>query len=215
MKTAEQKDSSYHLLIEDFGSDLGSKEFNLNSSETNSGFISIEIPGSGGLLAVNDSHLPQIVDTACYGDDNIFVVQPLWNTSDSHLLMVCPGLNRPLINAMPAPPITLLTVKDEIIFPNTSEYITHVSLYNRPRFGPPPVHRIGRKCPICRSKLLKKTITYTCYQCGQVLHYKADRNSETSTLDCANICNNCPVCRAKIYLSDGYVYLPETFRECV
>jgi hypothetical protein len=213
MKTAEQKDSSYHLLVEDFGSEPGSKGINLNSSEASSSFISIEIPDSGGLLAVKNSRLSQIVDADCQGENNIFVFQPFWNIPDSHLLMVCPGPGRPLINAMPAPPITLLTVKDEIIFPNTSEYIAHVSIYSRPRFGPPPVHRIGRKCPICRSRLLKNTITYTCYQCGQILHYKADRNCESSTLDCANICNNCPVCRAKIRLSDGYVYLPESYRK--
>ena len=76
MKTAEQKDSSYHLLVEDFGSDSGSKGINLNSSEANSRFISIEIPGSGGLLAVKNSRLSQIVDADCQGEDNIFVFQP-------------------------------------------------------------------------------------------------------------------------------------------
>jgi len=192
---------------------LESNELKCNSLEAKRDFISIEIPDNGGLVAVNGSGLPQIVDTSRYGADNIFVFQPFWNTYASHLLMVCPGRSRPLINAMPAPPIALLTVKDEILFPNASEWVAHVSIYSRPRLGPAPENRIGRKCPICRSKLSKKTNTYTCYQCGQVLHYKAGRNSRSVSLDCANICNSCPVCRAKIYLNDGYVYLPDSLQK--
>jgi len=213
MKTAEQKGRFYHLLIEDFGFNLESKELNCYSSETTCGFISIKIPDNGGLVAVNGSCPPQIVDTLCYNADNIFVFQPFWNTFDSHLLMVCPGRNRPLINAVPAPPIALLTVKDEILFPNASEWIAHVSIYSRPCLGPAPENRIGRKCPICKSELLTKTDTYTCYQCGQVIHYKAGGSSNSVSLDCANICNNCPVCRAKICLSEGYVYLPESLQK--
>jgi hypothetical protein len=193
METMKSRGNFYHLLIEDFGFEIAS----------------IEIPDRGGLLMVEDNCLPRIADRHSYGEDNIFVFQPIWNNSDSHLLMVCPGRNRPIINGILAPPIALLNVKDDILFPNAFEFMAHVSIYTRPRLGPAPENRIGRQCPLCRSKLLKNTLTYTCYRCGQVIHYKGNGYAESDTLDCANISDNCPVCRAQIYLNDGFVYLPE------
>jgi hypothetical protein len=183
----------YHLLVEEFGSEI----------------TSIEIPDRGGLLMLDDNCRPRIADKRGYGEDNIFVFQPIWNNSDSHLLMVCPGRKRPIINGIPAPPIALLNVKDDILFPNAVEFMAHVTLYTRPRLGPVPENRIGRKCPLCRSTLLKNTLTYTCYRCGQVVHYKRNGHADADTLDCANISDRCPVCRAQIYLNDGFVYLPE------
>jgi hypothetical protein len=202
MKTMKPAGNYYHLIIEDFGSDLKSKELN-------SEIASIEIPDRGGLLMVDDNCLPRIADKHGYGEDNVFVFQPIWNNSDSHLLMVCPGRKRPIINGIPAPPIALLNVKDDILFPNAFQFMAHVSLYTRPRLGPVPENRAGRKCPLCRSILLKSTLTYTCYRCGQAIHYKRNGHWDSDTLDCANICDNCPVCLARIYLNVGFVYLPE------
>ena len=162
---------------------------------------------------VNENCQLEIVDRPYGGEEDIFVFQPLWNTPDPHLLMVCPGRGRPMINAVPSPPIALLKVKDEILFPNNSGCIVHVSIFSRPCLGPPPVHRIGRKCPICRSKLLKKSLTYTCFQCGQIIHYNPGGKSNSDALDCANHSDNCPVCRAKIHLNDGFVYWPDFLRE--
>jgi hypothetical protein len=90
MKTMKPAGNYYHLIIEDFGSDLKSKELN-------SEIASIEIPDRGGLLMVDDNCLPRIADKHGYGEDNVFVFQPIWNNSDSHLLMVCPGRKRPII----------------------------------------------------------------------------------------------------------------------
>jgi hypothetical protein len=209
METVKQKGNYYHLLIEDFGSNLSFKELNSDSSPATGDFITIEIADKGGLLMVDDNCVPRIVGRPYHGEDNIFIFQPIWNNSDSHLLMACPGRKRPIINAIPAPSIALLKVKDDILFPNAVEFTAHVSLYTRPRLGPVPDNRAGRKCPLCRSTFLKNTLTYTCYRCGQAIHYKRNGHAESDGLDCANICDNCPVCRARIYLNDGFVYLPE------
>ena len=201
MKTTKPGGNHYHLLIEEFGSQLISKDILK--------IASIEIPDRGGLLMVDDNCRPRIAHKRGYGQDNIFVFQPVWNNSDSHLLMVCPGRKRPIVNGIPAPPIALLNVKDDVLFPNAFEFRAHVTLYTRPRVGPVPDNRVGRKCPLCRSILLKDTITYTCYRCGQAIHYKGSGQGESDVLDCADICESCPVCRAPIYLDDGFVYLPE------
>jgi hypothetical protein len=211
MSTVEQNSSIFHLIIKGLRPKQQPIATNPNVAAVADNIESIEIPESGGLLAVNDGRLQRISDMPAGRADNIFALQPFRSTSGSRLLMVCPGRSRPLINSVPAPPLALLNLKDEILFPNTSECIAHVTLYNRPYLGPPPETHIGRKCPLCRSKLLKTTCTYTCYQCGQLVHYKPDGNSETNTLDCANISANCPVCHAKIYLRRGYVYLPEVY----
>ena len=209
MQTIESQTNYYHLLIEDFGSDLQSKELNSDSSPAAGNLITIEIPDRGGLLTVDDNCLPRIVQRYCCSKENIFVFQPIWNSSGSHLLMVCPDRNRPMINGIPAPPIALLNVKDDILFPNALEFMAHVSIYTRPRLGPVPEYRIGRQCPLCRSLLLKNMLTYTCYQCGQAVHYKLNGDADSDALDCANVCDNCPVCRTPIYLEDGFIYLPE------
>ncbi len=209
METTKPKKNVFHLLIENFGSHLRSKELKSDASPAAGDISTIEIPDRGGLLLVKDNCPPKIVDRHCYGEENIFVFQPIWNNSDSHLLMVCPGRNRPMINGVPAPPIALLNVKDDILFPNAFEFLAHVSIYTRPRLGPVPENRIGSKCPLCRSTLLENTPTYTCYRCGQAIHYKLHGNADSDALDCANVCDNCPVCRAPIYIDDGFVYLPE------
>ena len=217
------KGNSYHLLIEEFGSLSHSNKLNFDSlpaagdintiSHLKSEIGSIEIPDRGGLLMVEDNCPPKIADRHCFGVNNIFVFQPIWNNSESHLLMVCPGRNRPMINSIPAPPIALLNVKDDILFPNAFEFMAHVSLYIRPRLGPVPENRIGRKCPLCRSTFFENTPTYKCYRCGQAIHYKLNGDADSDALDCANACDNCPVCRAPIFLDDGFVYLPETIQK--
>ena len=206
MKLVERKGNFYHLFVEDFGSHLKPKELN-------SEIASIEIPDRGGLLVVDDNCLPGITDKRGYGEDNTFVFQPVRTNSDSRLLMVCPGRKRPIINGIPAPPIALLNVRDDILFPNAFEFLAHVTLFIRPRLGPVPENRIGRKCPFCRSAFLKSSHTYTCYRCGQVIHYERVGHGESNALDCANICDDCPVCRAPIYLADGFVYLPEFMQQ--
>jgi hypothetical protein len=191
----------YHLLIEDL---------RLNSQPNIPALkSSIKISDGGGLLAFEDNRTPAFVDERYCGKDNVYVFQPIWNNTDSHLLMICPGRKRPLINGLPAPPLALLNVKDDIFFPNAYGYLAHVSIYIQPHIGPVPDNRIGRKCPLCRSVLRENTPSYICYRCGQAIHYSINGGSDSDALNCVNVCDSCPVCRAPICLEDKYVYLPE------
>jgi len=213
MKNGKGYENTFHLLIEFFDHPNSICNSHFESTPGPSGLENIEIPTRGTMLIADSRRLSFLTDNRDADMDRQFGVQPLWEKPDPCLLMVCPGRSRALINGLPAPPVALLHIKDEILFSRHCGYVAHVSLYIRPHVGSPPANRVGKKCPICRSEFKKNSNTYTCHVCSQVLHCEGPEMSKGDGLDCAGISRQCPTCEQPIYRAPGYFYLPDFLKD--
>jgi hypothetical protein len=212
MQRDDKRGCVFHLLIEDFNCWNLKKEAIPSDGAVPSLSDCLEIPHGVGFLLVESCRPPRIVKRNRVNLDNLFIIQPLWNYPRPHLLLFSPGREPPIINGFPAPPVALLKMRDEVMFCNSSAYVAHVTLFIRPQIGPPPDHRIGKKCPVCKTEFHPDSMTYTCQFCGQILHSQKEGHSNAEDLNCANFCRNCPICETPIQHKDGYAYFPDFIR---
>jgi hypothetical protein len=209
MTTDKEKGNHFHLLFEKLGQ-WSTTHAQAAQPQSSPGFSEyLEIPNRGGYLTVKSKQSPRLVKRFSGDLNNLFVIQPLWEKSPPRLFILSSGNEYPLINGVSAPPVALLHIKDEILFTKDCKIVGHVSLYIRPRIGSPPVQRIGKKCPICRSEFKTNCITYTCLVCSQVVHCEGTGISNDNGLNCAEISKRCPTCKQPIYRDPGYIYFPE------
>lgn len=109
------------------------------------------------------------------------------------------------VNGLPAPPLAVLSIRDEIrIGPAT---VLHLTVYRKPDVGSVPPDRVGEKCPTCRTPVSAGDTVYTCL-CGQILHLQGEEVPAEERLACARTVKSCPGCSRRIRLTAGYEYLP-------
>ena len=211
MTIDKKKGNHFHLLFEYLGQPSTTDDCS-PASQQSPGFLPyLEIPNRLGYLTVEKNNAPRVTDGNGFDRENLYVVQPFWNHSKPALLLLSPGRQPPLINGLPAPPVALLHMKDEVLLCKSCRYAAHVTLFIRPRIGPPVDIDVGKNCPVCKTEFRPDAITYTCHFCGQILHCDTAAHLDQDHLNCANFCSNCPICLTPIRLEDGYAYLPEFF----
>jgi hypothetical protein len=215
MTANKKKGNHFHLLFENLGRRSTTHDPDARH-QSSPGFSEyLEIPNRIGYLTAGKNDPPRFVNRNRVNSDNVYLVQPLWENSQPTLLLLSPGRKPPLINGLPAPPVALLHMKDEILFCKSCSYAAHVTLFIRPRIGPPFEINVGKKCPVCKTGIRPDSITYTCHFCGQILHCEGTAHPNKDHLNCATICRNCPICLTPIQQTHGYAYLPELFRKDV
>ena len=212
--TANKKNGNhFHFLFENLGRQSATHDPD-SRRQSLPGFSEyLEIPNRIGYLEAGKNAPPRFVNRNRVNSENVYLVQPVWGNSQPMLLLLSPGRQLPLINGLAAPPVALLHMKDEVLFCKSGSYAAHVTLFIRPRIGPPVEIHVGKKCPVCKTGIRQDSITYTCHFCGQVLHCESSTPPHEDHLNCATICGNCPICLTPIQQEHGYAYLPEFLRK--
>jgi hypothetical protein len=215
MTADKEKGNHFHLLFEKLGQRRTGNDRSAPPPPSPGSSEYLKLPNRIGYLTVEKNDPPRFINGDRVNLDNLYLVQPLWENSQPALLLLSPGREPPLINGLPAPPVALLHMKDEVLFCKSCSYAAHVTLFIRPRIGPPIDINVGKKCPVCKTEFLPDSIAYTCHSCGQILHCESTAHSNKDSLNCAKFCGNCPICLTPIQQTDGYAYLPEFFRKDV
>jgi hypothetical protein len=180
---------SFHLLVDPVG-------------ETASGRPEpIEVPPGVSYLSLAGGR-PQLSAAALDDPSQVHVLEPVVQEHRLHLLLLSPAGRRTRLNGHVAPLAAVLQVKDQ--FQVDDEHVLHVTLYNRPRIGPPAEESLGQECPVCRFPFERQTTVYVCHNCGMPVHCEGDGG-----LDCVALGSECPGCHAPIVMKSGYTYYPE------
>jgi len=149
------------------------------------------------------SPLPDSVGLPDDGTGDGVLVEPFFNQRKQlKLLATFPFGADARVNGEPAPRRAVLEVGDVVQW--AAGVAFHVTVFNRPRVGPPPADLVGKACPICQVPFPPDTTTYTC-ACGCVFHCEAD---EKDGLQCAQLRGECPRCRRPVVLEPGYAFIP-------
>jgi hypothetical protein len=206
----EDHRQSIRLLLESFeqgNRGMGQEGGNHCQDTPSPNYDYLEIPDGTSYLAVEKSERPRLIAKPGVKTSELFVLETIWESRPPQLLVLTPQGRSLMINGGPGPPVALLREKDEVAFESFSEYVAHVTLFNRTQIGSTPDHAIGKKCPICRTSFDNGTTVYLCAGCGEPLHCEGEEQGQ-DRLDCARICSKCPICTTPIVTQPGYTYMP-------
>jgi hypothetical protein len=122
--------------------------------------------------------------------------------SQAWLLLSVPTGFRAHVNGQVATRLVVLKEKDQLQL--DADWILHVTVFSRPRLGPPAPDRVGQPCLVCRVPLAAGATCYTC-QCGKAFHCAEKDNGG---LECARLLSECSACGRPVVLTEGFTYLP-------
>lgn len=142
-------------------------------------------------------------------DRSQFMLEPIGNGQQRHLLLICPAGEQVLVNGQAAPQLCVLGERDQFQFDD--DHVLHLVVYIRPSIGPPNAASVGSECPLCRMKFEVDTRVYACVKCGTAIHLQGDETPPEARLECALLVSECPVCAAKIEMAAGYGWQPEFY----
>ena len=180
-----------------------------DSGSTGVPLVSLAVPPGVSYLITHGT--PRITTREPSGSQQYFAMQPVTREQQTlELVLVCSAKHRcpPVVNGTPAPSVSILRDKDEIIFED-DELMAFVSTYTRPHIGAPPQHLINQQCPACRGDFTRETQVYICC-CGTALHHEPP-SRDREPLECVEICEGCPTWSRPIVLHEQFSYVPEGF----
>ena len=125
----------------------------------------------------------------------------LTQRSRLRLLLIGSAAIRACVNGQMVTRVLALKEKDQLQL--NSDWIFHVTIFNRPRVGYPAPDRVGQPCPICRVPLMATAASYTC-GCGKAYHCD---EKDTGGLECARLLGEC-ACGRPVVLTEGFIYWP-------
>ncbi len=162
--------------------------------------------GDVAYLAVDNAGLPTLQpDKPDAAGDSIGLAAVQFE-NQSFLAMLTSGELAPRVNGQPAPPLTLLRVRDQVQV--TERNVLHVSILNRPFIGRPRDEEIGTECPFCRIPFTADTTIYICPFCDKAMHCEGTDKPEEDRLECARLTTECRHCNQPVNMKEGYVYVP-------
>jgi hypothetical protein len=163
------------------------------------------VPAGVSYLTVAPGGAPQLARQPPTGGD-AFALEPVSSHGQDHLLIVSPAHEPARCNGQSLPRLALLAVKDQL---QLGDHLLHVTLFHRPRLGPPPADFLGRECPVCRLAVVAETRIFICPHCDTPLHCEGEDKPKDQRLECVYLGSECPTCRRPVVLQEGYAYLPE------
>jgi hypothetical protein len=142
-------------------------------------------------------------------DKDRLLLEPVGSGQHLKLLLLSPGERRVRVNGRLAPRLCLLGEQDQ--FQVDQRHVLHVAIYNRSEPGPAGDDRVGTECPICRTKFTADAIVYTCPHCATPMHLQGEETPLDARLECALAVSECPLCRNKTQMTEGYTWTPELY----
>lgn len=167
----------------------------------------LAVPAGASYLFAAEDGEPILSNEPRLSPAAMAVIEPVSAAAQPQLVLVNQGLSSLRINGQPAPLVALLAEKDQLQLASGGP-VLHVTLYHRPRVGPPPEEFLGKECPVCRLALAADTTVYIC-GCGAAIHLEGEEKSADERLECLKFSPDCPICSSPIVLSRGYSYVPE------
>jgi hypothetical protein len=165
----------------------------------------LSVPAGVSYLTVVPGEPPRLEDHPP-ADGGAFALEAVGSRGQDHLLLVSPVDHPGRCNGQPLPRLALLTVKDQL---QLGDHLLHITLFHRPRLGPPPADFVGRECPVCRLPITPETRIFICPHCETPLHCEGEDRPKDERLECVYLGSECPMCHRAIVLQEGYAYLPE------
>ncbi|MCI0456192.1 MAG: hypothetical protein L0Z62_04325 [Gemmataceae bacterium] len=159
--------------------------------------------GISHLLAVA-GEAPRLVDGPGEPGEEVFTLEPVSHRGQDYLLVIAPRDAR--CNGQRLPRVALLGIKDAL---QLDGHTLHLTVFHRPRVGPPAPDIIGHECPLCRLPFVAETRVYLCPHCDTPLHCEGEEKPPDERLECVYLGSDCPGCHRPIVLTEGYAYLPE------
>ena len=130
------------------------------------------------------------------------VVEPFLNAANQlRLLAIFTKASAAQVNGEPAPRRFVLAPGDHVQWQPGRGF--RVALFNKPQIGPPPASALAKPCPNCRVPFAADATCLIC-TCGTVLHCEPEEQG----LQCAQMRRECPACKRRLSLTEGYVNPP-------
>ena len=168
-----------------------------------------EVPyGQSSCVILDDAGVPRIVPSHSAESANALLIEPVRNGHKLFLAAVVPPDLNVRQNGMPAPPVCVVQVGDQLEI--DGRCVLHASIFVRPYLGPPKPERVGTSCPFCTTPICADRHVYECPICQIVMHADTKEVDEQERLECHLLASTCPACQHPIVLTEGFVYVPET-----
>jgi hypothetical protein len=170
------------------------------------GLLTIPLPDGPGYLSLRAGGKPLLTkeppSVAC------LLVEAIHDGARPRMLLLCPtGGPRVRVNGQSAPRVAMLRVGDQLLL--TDACLLHVTVFNRPRIGPPREEQIGLECPLCRTPIARDDEVYSCTGNCTLHHRSAPKEPVGTVVECAKIAAECPGCTRPIVLTEGFTYVPD------
>jgi len=163
---------------------------------------SLPVPSGVSYLALAGASLPTIALSEPAPPAVWVMLEPVRaQRSQPRLLLIGSAEFRVRVNGQLA--TRLVALKEKDLLQLNSDWLFHVTLFNRPRVAYPAPDRVGQPCPICRVPLSPTAMVYTC-ACGKTYHCD-EKNS--GGLECARLLSQC-ACARPVVLTEGFTSLP-------
>ncbi len=160
----------------------------------------IKIPPGVSYLVEGDDR-PRLLTRRSKVPADAFVVEPLDYEVQPQLLVITPPGRRARVNGQIAPLVCLLNERDQ--FRLGDDVVLHMTIYNRPRIGPPEATSLGKECPVCRGPFEADSTVYSCWSCSAQMHAGGSDGR-----DCARVAGECSHCHKPVRLEEGYSVPP-------
>jgi hypothetical protein len=164
----------------------------------------LSVPAGVSYLTVAPGEAPRLEDSP--PSSGGLALEAVGSRGQDHLLIVSPADHPGRCNGQPLPRLALLAVKDQL---QLGDFLLHVTLFHRPRLGPPPADFVGRECPVCRLAITPQTRIFICPHCDTPLHCEGEDRPKDERLECVYLGSECPTCHRALVLQEGYAYFPE------
>lgn len=159
-------------------------------------------PGRTVRLVLNDVMQPEIVGCDAAESQDAVLLEAVRHGCKSYLAAVVAPAVRVRVNGLPAPPICVLRVCDEIDV--NSECLLRLALFVRPYLGAPEPEWVGSECPLCTTPIRGDSRVYACPNCVAVMHADGKEVPEAARLECHLLASACPCCQQPIVLEEGF-----------
>ena len=165
----------------------------------------LELPEAPAYLHLPADAAPFMTSAPPVSSDRCLILEPIHQPKrQPRVLLLSPEPGRVLLNDRRAGRVALLAERDQ--FRVGASPLFHVTLFTRPRIGPPPAELVGMECAICRVPFSPQTTCYRC-SCGAALHSEGVEPDDT-LLQCVRVVGECPRCALPIVLTEGYSWFP-------
>ena len=162
----------------------------------------LPVPLGVSCLALQNGSLPIVALSAPAPPAVSIWIEPiLAPRSQLRLLLIGSAELRVRVNGQLATRIVVLKEKDQ--FQLSTDWLFHLTLFNRRRVGHPAPDRVGQPCPICHVALSPTAMVYPC-ACGKTYHCD---EKDSGGLECARLLSEC-ACARPVVLTAGFTYMP-------
>jgi hypothetical protein len=167
--------------------------------------VVLEMPVGPSYLVLPSGGLPALSAEPPPGADAGVLLEPILPPRrPPRLLLLASAPGRVTVNGHRAGRVSVLGERDQ--FRLDGSLLFHVTLFTRPRVGPPSGALLGRECPVCRVPFASDTTAFHC-GCGGGLHLVGTEPND-DLLQCARAVSACPRCSQPVVLKEGYSWFP-------